>query len=1012
MIMGQGIARDNEDHALQSVVTGTVLDDAGIPLPGATILEKGTTNGTQSDFDGNFSIEVPSSATLVISYVGFQTTEVPVNGRSSINVTLNPDASALDEVVVIGYGAQNRDEVTGAVSVVSAEEVSALPVVSFAEAIQGRVPGVQITNFGGPGVDPIVRVRGIGSISFGSQPLYVVDGFPVGGLRDFNNNDIASISVLKDASATAIYGSRATNGVILVTTKKGTNEGKVSVNYQTFTGYARPGKKLDLLNREQYLEYGAELLSNAGQDFPSRWSNLDEPIYEGTTQTYAQTDEDYQDAAFVNDAITTSHHLSVSGGTEASRIYGSFGYLKQEGIIVGTGYDRYTFRINSDHDINKWLSIGETFTLATATRDNEAALGGRTQVQNIIRGIPYIPLLDPTLEGGLRAPDGSDGSDPENPLRAGRLDKNFDTNVRILGSAYAKLRLAKGLEYKFTAGIDWNSFRNQIIQPIYFDGFRARPQQFLADNRSEFLGKYFSNQLDYSISFGDHNLKALVVAERQDSETNFLSGRGERPNNDLEVLSGTVNQVIDGGRGENTLFSYLGRINYDYDGKYLFSASLRRDGSSKFSEGFNYQTFPAASVGWNLAKESFLEGWEGLTELKLRGSWGETGFEGIGNYESQAGILNNTNAVINNTEVQGAFFNRLANPELEWETTEMINVGLDLKFLNDRLGFSAEWFKRSTDNLILAVPIPPSLGFSGNTIANIGAMENTGMEFLVDYYSAPDKEFQWDVAANLGYYKNEVTALATETATIFSGANADAGGFDITRTVAGDPIQNFYGWKVEGIFQSEGQIAEYNARGDAGPYQENAAPGDLIFQDLDGDGTITPDDRTNIGSFIPDFSYGVTFNASYKNFYMNMYWNGVQGNEVYNATKVYLQGGLRLFNAGVEALDAWTPQNTNTNIPRMVSGDPNQNTRTSDRFIEDGSFFRLQTLRVGYEIPSSWLEKTMGGYISNLKLYVSGNNLVTFTNYSGYDPEIGARNNGLLTQGIDYGQYPRPMTLL
>lgn len=1000
--------------SIQNSITGLIVDADGVPLPGASVVVKGTTNGTQTDFDGNFTIAASNNDVLLISYIGFVAQEIPVNGKSVVNVTLEADLSQLDEVVVVGYGTQKKEAITGAVSSVSSEDIAALPVVSFTEALQGRVAGIQVTNSGGPGTDPIVQIRGIGSINFASSPLYVVDGYPVGGLSDFDNNDIENISVLKDASASAIYGSRAANGVVLVTTKRGrpSADGKVEFTYKGFSGFAQAGNRLDLLNRDQYLEFGRELLGNAGATFPSRWDNLNEPIYEGTNQTYAQTDVDYQDEVF-RTGVTASHSLSMRGGTDKSRFFSSFGYFNQDGIIVGTGFSRYNFRVNSDHDINDWLTIGQSLALSNGKRQNEASLGGRTQVQNIIRGIPYIPLRDPTLQGGLRAPDGSDGTDPENPLRA-TLDTNRDSNVRIFGTAYADVKLADGLSYRFTAGIDWNNLRNVQLQPIYFDGFKGRNENITIDEQTTSSGNYFSNQLNFAKGYGKHNFDAIAVAERQDFNQYSIRGQGQRTSNDLNVLTGTEAQTVQGTDTSNVIYSFLGRLNYDYDGRYLFSASLRRDGSSKFAEGFKWRTFPGVSAGWNIAQEPFAENWDNLSELKIRGSWGQIGFEGIGNFESQAGISTNTNAIINNGEAQGAFFNRLANPELEWEITEMTNIGVDVGLYQNRVQFSAEWYARSTDNLILNVPIPASLGFSGSTIANVGGMDNWGLDFSAVYYSNPDREFKWNVNGVIGLYRNEITALSTETGNIFSGSNADAGGTDITRTAVGDAFQSFFGWQVDGIFQSQAQIDQFNALdGDAStPYQPNAAPGDLIFRDNSGNGAIGADDRTVIGSFIPDFNYGLNFDSSYKNFFLNMYWYGNQGNDVYNATKVFTEGGLRLFNHGINALDAWTPTNTNTSIPRMVNGDPNQNTRTSDRFVEDASFLRLQNLKIGYMFPQDWLERNLGNSLSRLSMYVSGNNLVTFTQYEGYDPEIGARNNALGTQGIDFGQYPRPLTLL
>lgn len=995
-------------------VTGTVTDDGGIPLIGVNIQKKGSNVGAITDIDGTYTISASSGDTLTFSYIGYRTQDIPVSGRSVLAVILENDLTALDEVIVIGYGSQKKGSVTGAVSSISSDVITALPVASFAEAIQGRLPGVLVTNNGGPGEDPVVRIRGIGSISFASNPLYVVDGFPVGGLGDFDNNDIESISVLKDASAAAIYGSRAANGVILVTTKRGRSSG-LSVNYNGYAGFDEEWNRLDLLNREQYLEYGRELLTNAGDALPERWSNLNQPIYEGATQTYAETDVDYQEALFQR-GLNTAHNISFSGGNESSKFYSSFGYFKQEGIIVGRNYERFNARVNSDHTVLNRLKFGQTLTVVGTERANEVTEGGRNQLTHTIRSVPYIPINDPTLPGGYRRPDNADGSDPNNPIKLALFDRNFDTGTRLMGTAYAGIELFEGLEYRFTAGLDWRLSRNQQILPIFFDGFAGIEDMNLTDTRTIFSGTYYSNQLSFNRDFGKHNFDVVAIAERQDSENDQMTGNGLRPTNDLQIIGGVDNPQITGSLDETTLYSFAGRLNYNFAGRYLLGASIRRDGSSKFAEGNKWNTFPSISAGWVISEESFMQGINNLSVFKIRASWGKIGFEGIGAYGSQVGILNNTSAVFGNENVRGAFFNRLPNRELEWEITEMTNIGVDLGFYNNRLQFSAEWFQRATDNLILTVPQPPSQGFSTSTDANVGGVDNWGMEFQGVYISNPRKDFTWDVTVNFGLFRNEVTALATETGAIFSGSVQDFGGFDVTRTVAGESIQHFYGWEVEGIFQSAAQIAEYNARGDAGtPYQANAAPGDLIFRDIDGDGTITPDDRTILGNYIPDFNYGIRFGAQFKNFYASIFLNGVQGNDIYNGTKVLAQGGIRLFNAGVEVLDAWTPQNTDTDIPRMVNGDPNGNTRTSDRFIEDGSFLRLQNVRIGYRFPDTMINKNGKGAVKNLEVYLTGSNLLTFTKYTGYDPEIGFRTTGpgggLLSNGIDFGQYPRPRNL-
>lgn len=997
-------------------VRGTVKDDANEPLIGVNILKKGSSGGTITDVDGSYQINASSSDTLVFSYIGYRSEEVPVAGRSVVDMVLLSAQNALDEVIIVGYGTQKQGSVTGAVSSINSDVITALPVSNFAEAIQGRLPGVLVTNTGGPGRDPIVRIRGIGSITFASNPLYVVDGFPVGGLGDFDNYDIESISVLKDASAAAIYGSRAANGVIIVTTKRGQQSDGLRVSYNGYIGFDEEWNRLDLLNREQYLEYGAELLNNAGAALPERWSMLDQPIYEGATQTYAETDTDYQDAIF-QQGMNTAHNVGFSGGNAYSKFYSSFGYFNQEGIIIGTEYERYNARFNSDHTFLGRFKVGQTLTLAGTARENEKEAGGRTLIQHTIRGVPYIPIYDPTLEGGYRVPNNSDGSDPDNPVKIALLNRDFDKGTRVLGTAYAGVDLFEGLEYRFTAGLDWRHSRNRQIFPIFFDGFQGNVDLDLIESRSLFTGTYYSNQLTFKKDIGNHSFDIIAVAERQNFLFDQMTGSGSRPTNDLTVIGGVSNPQITGNLEESTLFSYLGRLNYNFSGRYLFGASIRRDGSSKFAEGKKWGVFPSISAGWVLSEEPFMKSMRNLSMLKIRGSWGKIGFEGIGAYGSQVGISNNTSAVFGDANYRGSFFDKLPNKELEWEITTMTNVGVDLGFYNNRLQFAAEWYQRSTDNLILTVPQPSSQGFSTSTNANVGGIENWGLEFQGIYLSNPRKDFKWDATLNFGLFRNTVTALATETGTIFAGSVQDFGGTDITRTIAGEPIQSFYGWQVEGIFQSQAQIDQYNAMGDPGvPYQANAAPGDLIFKDFDGDGTITPDDRTVLGSYIPDFSYGFRLGAEYKNISISMFFNGVQGNQIYNGTKVLAQGGIRLFGAGVEVLDAWTPENTDTDIPRMVSGDPNQNTRTSDRFIEDGSYLRLQNLRIGYRFPDSFLNPSGGKFVRSLEIYLSGTNLLTFTKYTGYDPEIGFRGSAgvvgdLLRNGVDYGQYPRARNL-
>lgn len=996
------------------IVTGKITSKSdGTGVPGASIIVKGTTVGTTSDFNGDFSLSVPSAGEIiVISYIGYVTQEIIIGSQTTINVALVEDLQQLKEVIVIGYGSQERAKVTGAISSVSSAELVALPVPSVAAALQGRAAGVSVVNNGAPGEAPIVRIRGVGSISSNPNPLYVIDGFPTGDLNSFDTRDIESVEVLKDASAAAIYGSRAANGVVLITTKKGRAGERLSVNFDSYAGVQSAWKRLDLLNRDQYIQYGTALRTNAGELPPARFANLNTPIFAGASQTYAQTDTDWQDEMFRNASIQ-QHSVSITAGSEKSSFFASAGYFKQDGIMLGTGYERANFRLNSDHKISKRFTFGQTLGISYDDRLQEQQSGGRTQIQHMIRMTPYMPVRDPTRPGGFRGPDASDGTDPQNPVRVALQDQQNQQRMKVLGNAYVEAKIFDGLTYRFTGGLDYSSTRTFTFLPVYNESFNARFPAVITDNRGLFFSTIFTNLLTYDKTFGKHSFNAIGVAERQDFRFIGLQGSGNLPNNDIRELAGLTNQTASGGRFESTLFSYLGRLNYEFDGKYLVSASVRYDGSSRLAPGRKWSTFPAASLGWRISEENFMKGFGGISELKLRASYGSMGYAGLGEYDWQATILQNTAAVFGGGTAVGAFFNNLPNTDLGWEVTTMTNAGFDLGLLNNKFTFSFEVFNRGTDGLILQRPIPPSLGFRVNPTVNVGGMRNWGYEFEMGY-NQQWGDFRLNAAGNLSIIRNRVTNLATETATIFAGQNADFGGFDITRTIAGEPIQSFFGWRVGGIIQSQAELEQLNSRdgNPNNPYQAGAAPGDIWFVDTDGDGVITPNDRVNLGSFLPDFTYGLNISAAWKNFDLTMFIQGVHGGKIYNGTSVLTQGMLRLFNSGVEVLDAWTPTNTNTNIPRAVDGDPNRNTRTSDRFLEDASFLRIKNLSLGYSLPSNTLSSVTKNTVQRARIYVSTLNLLTFTKYTGYDPEVGSRNNNNLTNGIDFGQFPQARTIM
>jgi TonB-linked SusC/RagA family outer membrane protein len=998
-------------HA-QSNITGRVTAENGSPVAGATVTVKGTRNATTTGPDGSFSLSAAADAELIISSVGYSEVEVRASGGEA-NVQLKENTRLLSDVVVVGYGTQKRRSVTGAISSVSTKELTAMPLPDPRQALQGRVPGIVVVNNGSPGEAPIVRIRGIGSINYASDPFYVVDGFPGADMTMIDSRDIQSLEVLRDASSAAIYGSRAANGVVIVTTKKGSRVNGTKVNLESYYGFQGPWKKLDLLNTEEYIKYATALLQNANSALPPRFSKLDDPIYPGATQTYRQTNTDWQDEMFRTAPISHTT-VSISTGGEKSRFYTSGGYAAQEGIMLGTKYERFNFRFNSDHDLGKFITFGQTFTIATDSRLNENNAGGRTQLKHIIHNIPYIPVKDPSLPGGYRGPSNDDASDPQNPVRIALQDLSRNNTVRVLGLAYLQANLFSGLNYRFTAGINHINGLSRFNGPIYNESFNARNLNRVEQAQSYFRSIYLSNQLNYNKTFGNHTIGLTAVAEKQTGLSRFVFGGASYTNNDLrEITSFGESPGLNGGLNEDVLYSYIGRINYEYGEKYILSASYRRDGSSVWAPGNKWANFPSVSAGWRISNEKFFT-IDAISELKLRGSWGKMGFNGIGNYAWQTTLQQNGSPILGGEMQPGAFVNKIGNEDLEWEITDMSNIGLDLGLWNNKLLIQAEYFKRRSDNLILNIPLSPSLGFSQPTPGNVASMENTGLEFQVTYAKRTGS-FTYDAAGNISFLKNRVLTFGEQaTGPIYAGSNADFGGFDITRTAPGEAVQSFYGWKVDGIFQSQAEIDSYDSKdGDAATkYQDKAAPGDIRFKDLNNDGTINGDDRMILGTFIPKFSYGINLTANYKNFDATMFLQGVQGNKVYNGTKVLTQGMLRLFGAGKDVLNAWTPQNTNTDIPRAVSGDPNNNSRTSDRFLEDGSYLRVKVFSIGYTIPQSTLSRVGGGAIGSLRVFISSLNLLTFTKYTGYDPEIGSRFGAALTSGIDYGQFPQPRSVL
>ncbi len=984
-------------EALQLNISGVVSDENGDPLPGATILEKGTSNGTITDVNGKYSIAVGSdNATLVIDFVGYITQEIPVNGRSVVDTQLEQDIQALSEVVVIGYGTQERAKVTGAVASVSSKDIDRQIVGNTAQALQGQAAGVNITNVGEPGEEPLIRIRGIGTIN-NNNPLIVIDGVPGGDLNSINPNDIESVEVLKDASTAAIYGSRGANGVILITTKKG-QIGKPQITVDSYIGVQSAWKQLDLLNTDQYLDYAADLFGNANQGVPPRHAE----ILNGTSE-FAGIDTDWQDAMFKAGQIS-DNNISVSGGNENVTYLVGGGYFWQDGIMLGSNFERISFRANSEYKINDRLKIGEVLTIADVTRRDDQLSGGRSQIEHMIKMTPYIPVRDPSRVGGFRAPDTPDGTDPENPVLNATLKQFYRKNLRTFGNIYAELEIIDGLSARVMYGVDLNYRRDSDFTPIYNAGsFQQNDRAIISEDRNAFIGNISNYQLSYNKVFGDHTLGVVGVFERQINRTDNVGADGTNTVTDrISALDQAQEPQVSGNSSYFEIQSLIGRLTYDFQDKYLVSASVRRDVSTRFSSEVRIGIFPSFSAGWRISEESFLEGVEFIDDLKIRGSYGETGNLNVGDYVYIPQIFGNLGYDFNDQGLQpGNTLRRLTNERLGWETTVMTNIGFDAAFFDGRLTLAADYFANTTQDMIIGVPIPFSQGYDEDPIDNVGSVENSGIEIILGY-NQEIGDLSLGFNGNFSTVKNKVTALNNPDETIFGPAFE---GLPLTITQQGFPIASFYGYQTDGLFQNQSEIDNHAT-------QPQVIPGDIRFRDNNNDGQINADDRVRIGSFLPDIIYGFTFTADYKGIDLSAFFQGVAGNEIFNTNIYDLQGMTRLFNAGTAVLDRWQQEGDITDVPIARNGDPALNARVSDRYIEKGDYLRLKNLTMGYTLPNS----IFGGmdYIQNVRIYFGSQNLFTITQYTGYDPEIGVRQglDASLATGVDFGQYPQPRTFI
>ncbi|MCU4176139.1 SusC/RagA family TonB-linked outer membrane protein [Carboxylicivirga sp. N1Y90] len=972
-------------------ITGTVTSSEGETLPGVNVFEKGTTNGTVTDFDGKFSLQVSDDATLVVSFIGFTTQEILVDGKSNFDVILQADMTDLDEVVVVGYGIQKKSDVTGAISTVKPEELVKRDVASVDQALQGQMAGVTVTQGSGtPGESPNITIRGLGSLN-NTSPLYVVDGMMLDDIAHINAKDIESLQVLKDASASAIYGSRGANGVIIVTTKKG-QAGQGKVMFSGYYGIQNFGHTPELTNASEWAMLNNEARLAAGME-----PNFSNPasLGEGTDWLGAITNEN---------APIQSYDLSFSGGTEKSTYFISGSYFNQEGVINKSDYDRLSVRINSEHRVKEWLTVGENVTVTTS---NQSTILEGDEWNNLL----ITPLnMEPTTpifnEDGTY---GVSGNQVNNPVAA--IDNTFNNreSFRVLGNLYADIALMKGLVFKTNLGANMAFNEDNSYNPIYFVSITDQNEiNSLSKGHDRETSLSWTNTLNYNTKFGaDHDFAATVGTDYYDqtfewdglSVTDFPTDE-----EDYRIIDNSRNKneaVSYGALFESRQISYLGRVNYAYKGRYLLTANFRADGSSKFGSKEKWGYFPSFSAGWRIIEEDFMDGVEFVSNLKLRAGWGQIGNQGaIFNYVQSTLASTGLNYVLGypKSVVNGTAFQGVGNDEIKWETVETTNIGLDFGLLRGKLSGSFEYYIKDTRDMILDPPVPGQTGVELPPWQNTGAMKNTGIELALNWQ---DKVgiVEYSIGGNITTINNEVISLGTE-GNVISNGDFRSAGF-VNRTVVGRPISNFYGLVAEGLFQNQAEIDAYYAN--AGGAPSNVAPGDIRYRDADGDGEA---DYDFIGSPIADFTYAINGSLSVKGIDFSFLLNGVQGIDVYNGPDYYQLNSMAYWNTSKEMLNRWTGEGSTNNPrhPRLNASD-SHNTRISSRYVEDASFLRIQNVQIGYTLPSSVVEKIK---LESLRVYVSGQNLHTFTEYTGYDPEVGGYGTEI---GLDRATYPTPRTI-
>ena len=1021
-------------YAQNIQIKGTVVSGTdNEPLPGVNVVVKGNTStGTITDFNGTFTLSAPADAILSISYIGFKSQEIAVKGHKDIKIVLQEDSETLDEVVVVGYGVQKKSVVTASIAKVSADDLASTAPVRMDNALKGLASGVTVTSSSGqPGAAAQIRVRGVGTIrteNGAADPLYIVDGMPLeGGLDYLNPNDIASIEVLKDAASGAVYGARAANGVILVTTKTG-KIGKTKVTYDFSYGWQSAWKKRDVLNASEYA-----LMINEGAINAGIAPKFSDPY------SYGQG-TNWQDEVFNNNAPMMNHQVSVSGASEKVNYLFSLGFYTQDGIVGGnfdrSNYERLTLRSNTQYTLfdeskeRNWLnSLKVTSNLSYARikstnfDDNSTwgtPLGSALALSPILNvydeteeaikaqfdkygtTAEYTPVYDPR-NGKLFSIPGEFG-EMSNPIAKLSLPGDKHWSHKFVANFSAELQLWDNLKFKTSYGADLSFWGYDGYRPLYYLRSGESSTQSSAYSRKEDGTVWqLENVLMYDKSIDKHSFSVLLGQSAKKSSGSYLYGsRNNITNYSRPYIDASTGLAANADRDaagapsvDATLASIFARASYNYDERYMLQVTVRRDGSSRFGPNNHYAVFPSFSLGWNLTNEKFMNkrpNW--LTTTKIRLSWGKNGNENIGNFKYTVLTSPGNNAIFGSSEnvINGVKASGLANPDLKWEESEQLDFGLDFGFFNNALTFTADYYKKKTNGMLMEMNIPFYVG-EAKPIGNVGKMENSGIELEAAYkFRVSDWNFR--VSANASYLKNKLIEYGNESG--WENLDSFQGTGDISRAENGKPFPFFYGYKTAGIFQNTDEVKAYkNDKGEL--LQPTAVPGDVRFVDVDGNGIIDANDRTYIGKGMPDWTFGFNLGVSWKNFDLNMMWQGTAGNDIYDATR---RTDIATSNLPSWMLNRWTGEGTSNRIPRFVQGD-NVNWQSSDLYVYDGSYLRLKNIQLGYTLPAALTQKV---FISSLRFYVAAENLFTFTKYHGFDPEISSGGTSL---GIDYGVYPQ-----